>query len=158
MRAYIRPDGTYLGHDDLRAGTLTQAEQLVSIEGAQDVVNHFGHWESCHDAEVLEIQIRHTDTCLLSLYAYGRVEGANAGWIEAILTFSLRGLSNLSLEGYFQQNQLGGVTFQRIPEGLRMMLWGIHGTEGWIEARSISVAVYPMALSSKSRTGLTDRD
>jgi hypothetical protein len=142
MRDSMRPDGTYLTKDELRANTLTQEQLLEAIEGAQDVVNYFGFWESCHNAEILEIQIRHTDTCLVSLYAFAR-SGLDKRKV-AILTFSLRGLDDLLLEGYFSQNQLSDVTFQRVDQGLRMVLWGIHGTEGWIEARAIAVDVYPI--------------
>lgn len=146
MRESMADDGHYIGRDELSAGTLTQDELLVSIEGAQEVVDYFGYWESCKYAEVLEIQIRHGDTCLVSLHASGRVGPGSDRRIHAILTFSMRGVSHLLLEGYFSQNQLGGVTFQRVDNELRMVLWGVHGTEGWIQARSIAVDVYRMTV------------
>lgn len=153
MRESIADDGHYITHDELRKSALTQDELLLSIEGAQAVVDYFGSWESCHDAEILEIQIRHTDTCLVSLHAFGSSAPAWNKWNHAILSFSLRGIRNLSLEGYFRQNALAEVTFQRVNDGLRMVLWGVHGTEGWIEANAIAVDVYRMTIPGSSGQG-----
>jgi len=138
----MKYDVTYVTRAELQASALTQDELLASVEGAQEVVDYFGCWESCHDSEILEIQLRHTGTCLVSLLAIATEPIVK----KAILTFSLRGFDNLLLEGYFSQNQLGGVTFQRVNEGFRMVLWGIHGTEGWIVARTIAVDVYPILI------------
>src|SRR5258708_5641259 len=61
------------------------------------------------------------------------------GYKHAIITFLLRDVVDLSLEGYSAQNVISEITFESKEDHLRMQIWDCTGTSGWIEAKAIEV-------------------
>jgi hypothetical protein len=116
---------------------------LKYIAGAEKVINYFGSWESCHDAEILEFSLRRPWLFTISLHALGLDAGLQAREImrykHAIITFLLRDVVDLSLEGYSVQNVISEITIEPKDDHLRMQIWESTGTSGWIEAKAIEV-------------------
>lgn len=124
--------------------TFLSPEELVQVvDGAQAAVDYFGFWNHCHDAEILEISIR-PQACVVSVYAYSPTSPALDRFKRAVLTFTLRGVSDLELTGLYKQNILGSMLFYRVPAGLRVLLESSVGINGWVEAASLTVELYPL--------------
>ncbi len=116
---------------------------LKHIAGAEKVINYFGYWESCHDAEILELALRRLGLFTISVHALGLDIELHAQGImrykHAIITFLLRDVVDLSLEGYSAQNVISEITFEPKEDHLRMQIWECTETSGWIEAKAIEV-------------------
>jgi hypothetical protein len=124
-------------------GHTTDEEALEIIGGAREVIDYFGFWPSLHDAEMLELWLRRPGLCTVSFYVYERsgpdLVAEGHPWKNAILTFVLKDVFDLSLLNYSSQNVVAAVTFAPVDHGLRMEIYENTGTQGWLEAKSVSV-------------------
>ena len=113
------------------------------ILGAEAVVAWFGMWPSFHDAEILSVHINRGATSVIRLHAWTMRQDE---WVidrEAIVSFDLRGISSLQLQGEEadRQNVIDSLLVEATTEGYRIELVPCYGLSGEIVAEHVSVQI-----------------
>jgi hypothetical protein len=137
------------------------AERIVSntpnISGAAEVVAWFGRWPSFHDAEIISLQLHCSDPSALVVYAWNmtnKVDATRHYVLEkhALVTFTLRGVSDLDLADFSDQNVISSLDVEKRENGFRITLHPCYGLCGTVDAETVSVSVKPWKPNPANNT------
>ncbi|WKL57288.1 Imm50 family immunity protein [Asticcacaulis sp. ZE23SCel15] len=109
----------------------------------------FGHIPRFHDAEVVSIEIcRDPDPSVIRLYTFRmNPDTDERGYyrldLHALVTFSVKGISELEIGNWNHQNALLELKVTRCDSGLKLDMEGAYGVDGYLIAESISVTLEP---------------
>ena len=127
------------------------------ISGAADVVAWFGRWPSFHDAEIVSLHLHRSDPSILAIYAWNMTDKIDASGHyeleqEALVTFTLLGVSDLELADFSVQNVISSLQVERRDTGIRITLSPCYGLCGTLDAESVSVVVTPWKTEAANKT------
>jgi len=126
-------------------------ELLKDVPGGPELVEWFdGHAPRFHDAEVISIEFdRAGPTCLLRVHGFKvtRATNPDAPYVfegHAVVSFRINEVTGMQLNDFNHQNALMGLSIERGPNnGFRAELDPAYGLSGFIEGRSLSIAIEP---------------
>ncbi len=126
-------------------------ELLNAVPGGPELVEWFdGHAPRFHDAEVTSIAFDRTGpTCLLRVHGFkvSRAVKPDGPYVfkgHAVVTFRIDEVTEMQLDGFNHQNALMGLSIAHGPnEGFRVELDPAYGLSGFVEGRSLSIAIEP---------------
>jgi hypothetical protein len=126
-------------------------ELLNAVPGGSDLLEWFdGHAPRFHDAEVTSITFdRDGPTCVLRVHGFkvtrtAKPDGPYVFEAHAVVTFRVDEVTGMQLDDFNHQNALMGLSIVRSPtEGFRVELDPAYGLSGFIEGRSLSIAIEP---------------
>jgi hypothetical protein len=114
----------------------------VEIEGAELVINWFGHWPSLHDAEVIAINLDRAGsnggpTITAKIHAFqmtSKVKGTRYEVIKhCIITFKFESVFNIELDDFNHQNVIEDITFSKVTSSngssIAVTFESIYGVE-----------------------------
>ncbi len=119
------------------------------IPGWATVVDWFGYSPNFHDAEVIAIDLRrHPEASSVRVHAWRTnsdltEEGYYRQDRHALVTFTIKGINSLKLEGWNHQNVLSSLWASQAEDGYILELPEIYGVDGEIAAADISVSIEP---------------
>jgi hypothetical protein len=118
------------------------------IPGAADVIAWFGYWPTFHDGEVLSVTLDRRNPSRVVVHAFESTpevdsRGHYVSAKHAIVTFILSEVTNTRIEQFNHQNVLNGLFVKRTPAGYQLVLEGIHGLDGTIDAARMRVELTP---------------
>jgi hypothetical protein len=124
---------------------------VPTISGVDAVVSWFGGWPSFHDAEITVFHLNRGATSILRLHTWllSNAVGGDGRYIrerEAEVTFELRGITSLRLEGEDAdvQNVIAGLRIEAGAGVYRIELAPCYGLAGEIVTKSLAVHVGPV--------------
>jgi len=125
------------------------------VAGWDNILSWFEGKSSFHDAEIVELHLdRAGDSYIRVHWWIMRPELDERGYYlldkHAIVTFHLRGISDLDLNGFNSQNVIFGLEIRTSDEGLKLLLEPCHGLSGTITAKEISAEIASGQPSSNS--------
>jgi hypothetical protein len=132
----------------------------ASVPGGSELLEWFGEVPWFHDAEVLSLELHRRGESRLRVFGWiTRNVVVNQGYStsarHAIVTFSIRGVSDLQLDGFNQQNVLGnlfihkrGKDTERAPyydfcakdDDFEIILEPCYGLDGRIRCNELSIS------------------
>ena len=123
--------------------------EVDTIPGWQAVVDWFGYSPNFHDAEVVSVELRRDPEA-----SYVRVHAwrTNSDTTEqghyrqdrhALVSYSLKGITSLAMNGWNHQNVLSQLWVDRSENGYVLHLPEIYGVDGEIAAAEITVSIEP---------------
>jgi hypothetical protein len=123
-------------------------ETLNAVEGAQAVCDWFGYWPSFHDAEILDVHLARSGSSSIRVLTWHvNREVIENGYYrqerEAIVTFSLTGITDLELAGFSTQNVIFGLGLELSANGIRLVLSPCYGLAGYVDAAVVRVELTP---------------
>jgi len=112
----------------------------------QRVVDWFGFWPSFHDAEVVSVVLDRAGISRIVVHAFaGTSEVDEQGYYKtekhALVSLLLHEVSNSELLGFNAQNVLSDLSIQRVDAGVKVVLGGCFGLEGYVVARAVNFEV-----------------
>lgn len=132
------------------------------IAGGRELLAFFGTAPSFHDAEVIGLTLDRAGESILQVHGWtvsGRrnPDGSSMLDKQAVVNFIFAGITDLSLEGFSQQNVIAGLLLQKArdrgrsdflrhsdsPEDIEVELLPCYGLEGFIRAREVKVSFRP---------------
>jgi hypothetical protein len=131
------------------------------IPGGPEMIEWFGHVPSFHDAEIVGLWLNRHSSSFLHVHGFSVVadkDGFLKSEQHAVVTFELRGISYLSLEGFRHQNVIGGLQISRgrkdpakssyydfnaTEDDFELLLEPCYGLDGLLRCNSISVTFKP---------------
>ena len=127
-------------------------DDAPSITGADALVAWFGSWPSFHDAEIHELHLDRQGMSWLKVHTWRMTDRVNdKGYYvlekHVIVTFSLKQVAALVLDGFSHQNVISELVIEQVPNGMVMTLEPCYGLSGMIEAKEISVEFIPIEPS-----------
>ncbi len=125
-------------------------DDVPAIPGAGALAVWFGHWPSFHDAEIHELHLNREGVSRLRVHTWRMTERVDdKGYYvlekHVIVTFSMKHIVTLMLEGFSHQNVISELVIKHVSDGLVMTLEPCYGLSGVIEAKEISVEFAPIA-------------
>ncbi|MBU1383220.1 MAG: immunity 50 family protein [Alphaproteobacteria bacterium] len=126
-------------------------ELLNAVPGGPELVAWFdGHAPRFHDAEVTSIAFdRAGPSCRLRVHGFKvtraiKPDGPYVFEGHAVVAFRIDEVTGMQLDDFNHQNALMGLSIVRGPnEGFRVELDPAYGLSGFIEGRSLSIAIEP---------------
>lgn len=120
-----------------------------SIPGAEALATWFGQWPSFHAAEIHELHLNRQGASRLTVHTWYMTDKVDAkGYYvlenHVMVTFGMKQIATLVLDGFSHQNVIFGLTIERVPDGLVMTLEPCYGLSGMIEAKEMSVEFAPV--------------
>lgn len=120
----------------------------TNISGAVHVIDWFGFWPSFHDAEIVEIRLNRKGQSSLKLHVFQMTpEVDERGFFvldkHAIVTLLLQDVLDLELIGFSHQNVIFGLEIKQDERGVKIILEGCFGIEGWLIAKEAIVQIAP---------------
>jgi hypothetical protein len=133
------------------------------VPGGADLLRWFAQVPRFHDAEILSLHLRRKAQSVLRLHGWintGEV-GPNGYFVlerHAIVTFTLSDVMDLQLDGFGNQNVIGGLALRRapdrperqgylalepLPQDIEIELEPCYGLSGLIRARAVSITFEP---------------
>jgi hypothetical protein len=129
------------------------------VSGGAELLRWFGRVPSFHDAEILSLDLRRRGQSTLRLHGWITTDKVGEGGFhvlerQAIVSFALDGIMDLQLDGFSQQNVIGGLILRRAtdrserrrylaldpqPEDIEIELEPCYGLDGLIRARSVAI-------------------
>jgi uncharacterized protein (DUF433 family) len=129
---------------------LTPAERAAElrIPGLDKLIAWFGFFPSFHDAEVTSMSLDRSGPSRITVHTWAMTDQVSDGGAyvcqkHVMVTFVLEGIKDISLEGFNRQNVLNGISLDRTSEGYQLVLEGIYGVDGKIEAELVSIEFEP---------------
>lgn len=138
-----------------------KASVYESIHGGSDLLKWFGRVPSFHDAEILSLALDHAGPSRLVLHGWNMMKGPDGYFVAekgAVVTFVLKEITDLQLEGFTRQNVIDELCLSRIrpdfgvsrhdpqtdsPDVFEILLEHCYGLSGYIRALSVSVSFVP---------------
>lgn len=135
------------------------------VSGGAELLRWLGRVSSFHDAEILSLDLRRKGQSTLRLHGWITTDKVGEGGFlvlerQAIVSFALDGIMDLQLDGFSQQNVIGGLILRRapdrperrghlaldpLPRDIEIELEPCYGLDGLIPARSVSITLQPGA-------------
>lgn len=128
--------------------------EVSNVPGWATIVEWFGYSPNFHDAEVLAIDLRrHPEASIVRVHAWRtNSDTTEAGYFRqdrhALVTFTIRGITAVKLEGWNHQNVLSSLWAGEEGDGYVLELPTIYGVDGEIAAADISVSIEPFPQRS----------
>lgn len=119
------------------------------VPGWTTVVDWFGYSPNFHDAEVISVELRrHPEASIVCVHAWRTnsditEEGHFRQDRHALVTFTIKGITSLKIEGWNHQNVLSSLWAGKAEGGYILELPEIYGVDGEIAAADISVSIEP---------------
>jgi Immunity protein 50 len=119
------------------------------VPGWSNVIDWFGYSPNFHDAEVTSIDLRRgLEASTIRIHAWRtNRDTTEEGYFRqdrhALITFAIKGITSLKLEGWNHQNVLSELWLDRTADGFVLHLPEIYGLDGKISAADISVSIEP---------------
>ncbi len=128
--------------------TMTLATEAKEIPGAVELHDWFGYWPDFHDAEVISLRLNHKGSSSLRVHTWETTKevdekGYNVQAKHVVVEIALESVSELSLNGFSQQNVISGRDIEKTDSGFRLMLGECYGLAGSIEAERMSISITP---------------
>jgi hypothetical protein len=122
--------------------------ELESVSGAQELFNWLGYWPSFHDAEVLSLNLNRKGVSRLRIHTWEMTKEVDPqGFYKlvkhSIVEFSFEAITQLSLEGFSQQNVIFGLSLEQSGAGYLVNLEDCYGLSGSISAERLSIKLEP---------------
>lgn len=123
--------------------------EVSSVQGWESVIDWFGYSPNFHDAEVVSVDLRRDpEASSVRVHAWRtNSDTTEEGYFRqdrhAIVTFSIKGITSLTLTGWNHQNVLFELWVDRTDGGYVLHIPGIYGVGGEIVAAEISVSLEP---------------
>ena len=133
-----------------------------SIPGGAELLNWMGGIPAYHDGEIVSLLLHRRSSSFLQVTSYLRVEYGSDGLAQmlkrAVVTFELKGICYLDLNGFSHQNVINSLVFGRRPKDLEVspyydfvstdddfeiMLEPCYGLDGLIRCNSIAISFKP---------------
>jgi hypothetical protein len=93
---------------------MTETERILAgIEGGPELLELFGGRVIFHDGEVVELQLMRHLPCMLVIDV---PQLASEKWKYARVTFHLKDVADVRLEGWSHQNVIGGLAICKAPD------------------------------------------
>ncbi len=135
----------------------------AEVPGGPELVRYFGQVPSFHDGEILGLHLDRDGPSALHIHSWITTDrvGLDGSMVlerHAIVTFTLRGVMDLHLDGFSTQNVIGGLILRRAPDrperrgylaldpgpdDIEIELEPCYGLNGLIRARSVSITFEP---------------
>ena len=142
------------------------ASTYESIQGGSDLVKWFGTVPIFHDAEILSFSLDHAGPSRLVLHGWNMTNlvGTDGYFVlekRAVVTFVLKEITDLQLEGFARQNVIDELCLSRVtpdsgfscldlqtesPVVFEILLEHCYGLSGYIRGRGVSVSFVPDPL------------
>ncbi|MEH3119940.1 MAG: Imm50 family immunity protein [Methylorubrum populi] len=139
------------------------------VVGGADLLRWFGRVPSFHDAEILSLDLRRKRQSRLRLHGWITTDKVGEdGFLvlerEAIVSLVFHEIMDLQLDGFSQQNVIGGLILRRapdrpdrrcylaldpLPQDIEIELQPCYGLDGLTRARSVSISLQPGAPNAK---------
>jgi hypothetical protein len=119
---------------------------VPAIDGANALAEWLGGWPSFHDAEILDLHLVRKGTSLVRVHTWKAGPVGPDGYFtrlkDTIVTFQLRGVVDLELADFSNQNVVGSIEAERHEgEGKwRLVFHSLFGIGGWISCRELAVS------------------
>lgn len=147
----IAANGWLIQVSCLTGVSTVNVELLKAVPGGPELVEWFdGHAPRFHDAEVTSVAFeRAGPTCLLRVHGFKvtravKPDGHYVFEGHAVVTFRIDEVTGMQLDDFNHQNALMGLSIVRGPnESFRLELDPAYGLSGFIEGRSLSIAIEP---------------
>src|SRR5579884_1220068 len=115
------------------------AKQFSDIPGMAELETWFEGWPTFHDAEILSICLNRQGDSTIEIYVFesGPAVDATGHFVrrkEATVTFILRDITDLRLEGFSHQNVIFGLKIEGSDGNKRLEWEETFGIGGFIEA------------------------
>jgi hypothetical protein len=138
-----------------------ETEIYNTVAGGAELVRWFGRVPTFHDAEILSLHLRRKRPSILCLHGWintgeVRQDGHYVLDRHAVVTFVLTDVVDLKLDGFSNQNVIGGLVLRRapdradrqgyftpLPQDVEITLEPCYGLDGFIRARSVSIEFKP---------------
>lgn len=138
-----------------------QAAIYSEIVGGRDLIDWFGRVLSFHDAEIVSLALSRRSQSVLRIHAWNMTldeEGFILQDRHAIVSFIMKNILDLQLDGFSHQNVIGGLKLRRGVERPERRAYLSHapsptdfeiefepcfGISGYIRCRELEVAVAP---------------
>jgi hypothetical protein len=133
-----------------------------SIPGGAALLAWMGDIPAYHDGEIVSLLLHRRSSSFLQVTGYGRVEYGTDGIAQmiknAVVTFELKGICYLDLNGFSQQNVIGSLIvsrrskdpevssyydFNATDDDFEITLEPCYGLDGLIRCNSIAISFKP---------------
>src|SRR5882672_4254724 len=127
----------------------------AKVENSHLVTDIFGRWPSFHDAEVLEMTLNRGERATYGPWLSAKIhvfemtsQVENGAYVlrhHSAVNFHFRELHELKLDGFNQQNVLGGLRIVDVSDGkleginFEVFFDGIYGVSASLQCRSINI-------------------
>jgi hypothetical protein len=128
--------------------TLKPMQGTDGVHGVEELTTWFGSWPSFHDAEVLSIELRRSESSHLRIHAWemtGDV-GSEGHYIlrkHVVVTFTFEEIFDLQPQEFIVQNVISGLKLQRCDDGYELSMSPCFGVSGYIKAKQVQVSFKP---------------
>jgi hypothetical protein len=119
-------------------------ELLLTLPGANALIERFGRWPSFHDAEVVSLSLNRTGASTLTIHIFRMKSEVDARGhyvcdLHTLVTFSFGEILGINLADFNHQNVISGLEIDRTGAGFEVMLHACYGLAGSIRTSSISI-------------------
>src|SRR5271157_2010295 len=118
--------------------TTVVPNEIKEIPGAAELHGWFGYWPTFHDAEIISLHLNRKGSSSLRVHTWETTKevddkGYNVQAKHVVVEIALETVSELSLNGFSQQNVIFGLDIEKIGSGFRLTLNECYGLAGSIE-------------------------
>lgn len=131
---------------------MTNPEEI--IKNSNLLNKHFGYWPSFHDCEIKKIILdSEKDLVNLEIYSFTienslKLNGEYKKLNECIIKFILRGIKELSLKDFSDQNVIDEFIIEKHLDGVKMIIESSNGLEGDIKCEIIEIEeIQPLPIN-----------
>jgi hypothetical protein len=122
--------------------------EIRDVQGASELHDWLGYWPDFHDSEIISLYLNREGISSLRVHAWHTTKEVdeNSHYVMAkhiVVEFILENISDLSMDGFSQQNVVSGIDIEKIGSGFRVTLGECYGLAGRIEAERISLRITP---------------
>lgn len=143
---------------------LEEASLYDQLTGGPELVRYFGQVPSFGDGEILGLHLDRNGPSTLRVHGWevdrDRPDGTLGLERHAVVTFTLHGVMDLHLDGFSDQNLIGGLILRRAPDrprgwnylalnpdphrdDIEMEIEPCYGRFGLIRARAVAITFEP---------------
>jgi len=118
---------------------MQEAELLAFAPSTQKLIDWFGFLPSFHDAEIVSIELHRLGPSFVRVHTFRSLSETNeSGHYKtdrhAIVSIVVDAISDMQLLGFSHQNVISDIVFEKTADGIKMILGGCFGVEGYIIA------------------------
>jgi hypothetical protein len=122
--------------------------EVEEIPGAKELHEWFGYWPDFHDAEIVSLHLNRKGISSLRVHTWETTKEVDErGYYvlakHVVVEFVFETVSELSLNGFNQQNVIFSLGIEKTDLGFRLTLGECYGLAGSIEAERLSISITP---------------
>ena len=123
-------------------------EEQKEIENAKLVIDHFGHWPTFHDSEIISITFertldKRTSLAFLRVYSFemtAKVIGRHYQLIKrCFVDIEITDLIKIEIDGFNHQNAVLALEFGKEGDHVFCNMVSAYGVGGYIEGKKIKI-------------------